>query len=198
MACGMKGLIWCVRSGGILVSFLEEFISFLTLVKGPLVRGNWCILINVIKGEKTSCERQFVWLDQWGQVRDNCSKISEILFDQWGQMWETIVVRSVRSCRSVRSSGGLVLQWGAKPLRQIWVQWEHPNEGDLFCGCRLRPNHVRSCVCDYDCCWHWSAYCVVGSLPGWLRFPETDAGKSWGVVALLSTTGCLQGFSHLV
>ena len=83
--------------------------QFLTLVKRPLVRGNWCILISVIKDEKTSCERQFMWLDQWDQVRDNCSKISEILFDQWGQMWETIVVRSVRSCRSVRSSGGLVL-----------------------------------------------------------------------------------------
>ena len=116
--------------------------------------------------KKTSCERQLMWLDQWDQEwkdlserqlvwldqrdqeRDNCSKISEILFDQWGQMWETIVVRSVRSCRSVRSSGGLVLQGGAEPLRQIWVQWEHPTEGDLFCGCRLRPNHVRSCVCD--------------------------------------------------
>ena len=81
-------------------------------------------------------------------VRSSKGQLFKILFDQWGQMWETIVVRSVRSCRSVRSSGGLVLQWGAKPLRQIWVQWEHPSEGDLFCGCRLRPNHVRSCVCD--------------------------------------------------
>ena len=148
MACEMKGMVWIVRSRGSCSVFLKNSAG-LAHVKSPLVRGNWCVLISEIKGEKTSCERQFVWLDQWGQVRDNCSKISEILFDQWGQMWETIVVRSVRSCRSVRSSGGLVLQWGAKPLRQIWVQWEHPSEGDLFCGCRLRPNHVRSCVCDY-------------------------------------------------
>ena len=124
----------------------------------------------------------------WG----NC--VSIVKRPQWEAM---CLMWSVRSCRSVRSSGGLVLQWGAEPLRQIWVQWEHPSEGDLFCGCRLRPNHVRSCVCDCDCCWHWSACCVVGSLPGWLRFPETDAGKSWGVVVLLFATGCYRLIQHL-
>ena len=156
----------CEIRGDLVQVFLKKILACWVHVKSPLVRGKWCVLISEIKSEKTSCERQLVCLDQWGQVRDNCSKISNILFDQWGQMWETIIVRSVRS------SGELVLQWGAKPLRQIWVQWEHPSEGDLFCGCRLRPNHVRSCVCDCDCCWHWSACCVVGSLPGWLRFSE--------------------------
>ena len=98
--CEMFLVDWCGRSKGFhdLVSMKEKFCMLCSFEKTSCERqlmwfDQWD------QEWKDLSERQLVWLDQWDQERNNCCKINEILFDQWGQKWETIVVRSVRSCK---------------------------------------------------------------------------------------------------